>query len=232
MASGGGGDGRGAEVVGFVVSTLPELTTVVDLACECESATAGGGRPYSDVLLGVPVCASKLPRIEAQRRRLTGVAPGGQVHLLIDNPGQAKFVEEFVRANKADAYSVFLKLDTGYRRAGVTVDEEGVALAVSVIESDHLRLRGVYSHCGHAYDISDKDEMRRTADEDLGTTLKFLDMLGSSLKSRGSDFNASSLDVSVGSTASLSSHRIAGRKMMPDADRFEVHAGNYVFYDR
>lgn len=148
-----------------------------------------------------------------------------------DNPGQAKFVEDFVRENNSDAYSVFLKLDTGYRRAGVTVDEEGVVLAALIIESDHLRLRVVYSHCGHAYGISEKDEMRRTADEDLDTTLKFLDMLDACLRSRGSDFDVSSLDVSVGSTASLSSHRIAGRTM-PDAGRFEVHAGNYVFYDR
>lgn len=71
---GGGGDGRRAEVVGFVVSTLPELAMVVDLACE--SATAD---PYSDVLLGVPVCASRLSRIEEQRRRMTEVAPNGQL---------------------------------------------------------------------------------------------------------------------------------------------------------
>ena len=224
---GGGGDGRRAKVVGFVVSTLPELAMVVDLACE--SATP---EPYCDILLGVPVCASRLSRIEAQRRRLTEVAPGGQVHLLIDNPGQATSVEDFVRENNADAYSVFLKLDTGYHRAGVTVDDEGVALAVLIIESNHLRLKGVYSHCGHAYGISDKDEMRRTADEDLDTALNFLEMLGASLRSRGSDFDVSSLDVSVGSTASLSSHRIAGRTTMPDADRFELHAGNYVFFDR
>ena len=43
-------------------------------------------------------------------------------------------------------FSAYLKVDTGYHRAGIPVNEEGVNLAEAMIKCDYLVLKGLYSH--------------------------------------------------------------------------------------
>ena len=71
----------------------------------------------------------------------------GQIHILIDHPVQVAFVENYVKTTPDKvSFSVFLKLDTGYHRAGIMCDDRGVDLAVQILQSSHLDLKGVYSH--------------------------------------------------------------------------------------
>ena len=130
-------------MVGLVVSTLPELALVVGMACQHQC------RPFSDVLLGVPICISKLSSIHTLRTNLArGTNGEGIVHLLVDHPAQVDFLERFVAEHSADdeRWSVFLKVDTGYKRAGTTCDDAGASLAAKIVESPHLALKGLYSH--------------------------------------------------------------------------------------
>lgn len=123
-------------VTGFVASTLPEVKMLVEDLPEC--------LPFQDVLYGVPISESKLDALDGLRRRLP---PSGQIHILIDNPAQVTFVEDYVNSTaNTSPFSVFLKLDTGYHRAGITCDERGVDLALAILQSPHLVLKGVYSH--------------------------------------------------------------------------------------
>lgn len=142
-------------VIGFVASTTPELSMVVDLACKYKV------KPFNDVLYGIPICQSKLKTIQSLKEKLTSSnASGveGGIHVLVDNTKQVDFLESFIRDNSSSSssssskplsnekWSVFLKLDTGYHRAGITCDNRGVQLAMMVIESSFLDLKGVYSH--------------------------------------------------------------------------------------
>lgn len=132
-------------VVGFVVSTIPELSMVVELACEHRC------RPFSDILLGVPICKSKLSAIQQLRIQLASATNnGGSIHILVDNPDQVQFLECYVRnfssTDTNAKWSVFLKLDTGYHRAGTTCNGHGLVLASKIIESKYLTLKGLYSH--------------------------------------------------------------------------------------
>lgn len=121
---------------GFVTSTIPEVSMLINAATQYQ-------KPFRDVLYGVPISESKLPTLDILRRKI----PDGHIHIMLDHPTQVAFVENYVR-NTPDAlpFSAFLKLDTGYHRAGITCDERGVKLAIQILESPYLELKGVYSH--------------------------------------------------------------------------------------
>ncbi len=214
-----------ADVIGFVASTLPELSMVVKLGCEYKR------KPFIDVLFGVPICKSKLLSIQSMLHELTSATGEGCIHVLVDNPQQVIFLEEFAQQNTSDEnsqrWSVFLKLDTGYHRAGATCDEAGVKLATQIINSTHLVLKGLYTHCGHSYNIQDSNDMKVTTNQDHSLILEFLNSLRAHLKSSHSKFDVSSLGISVGSTPSMFSHDNA-----LNLPNIELHPGNYVFYDR
>jgi len=222
-------NGDSSEVIGFVASTIPEVSMLVELACQKQC------RPFNDILLGVPICQSKLFAISALKNKLRSkfkCVDTGTIHILIDHPAQVHFLHDFIQ-NEASSYeggswSVFMKLDTGYHRAGTTCDKRGVDLATEIINSPVLELKGVYSHCGHAYNIDDEEEMNQTAEMDLSLITSFLEKLGDHLKHNNISFDTSSLHISVGSTPSLFSHKHHSDMINP----MEIHPGNYVFFDR
>ncbi len=209
-----------ADVIGFVASTLPELSMVVKLGCEHKR------KPFIDIILGIPICKSKLPSIQSMSHELTSATGEGCIHVLVDNPQQVIFLEEFAQQN-SQRWSVFLKLDTGYHRAGTTCDEAGVKIATQIINSTHLVLKGLYTHCGHSYNIQDSSDMKETTKQDHSLIIGFLNSLKAHLKSSHSKFDVSSLRISVGSTPSMFSHDNA-----LNIPNIELHPGNYVFYDR
>lgn len=133
-------------VIGFVASTLPELEMLVQMACSHE------GRPFHDLLYAMPICYTEFPIIyRIKEHFMRWVGREGVIHVLVDSDDQLDRLEDFVAEfgstmMNATKWSVFLKLDTGYHRAGVTCDSEGVALATRIINSSHCSLRGLYSH--------------------------------------------------------------------------------------
>lgn len=116
---------------------------LTEMACQNQC------RPFSDILLGMPICKTKLPSIQELKNKLAvATNSDGSIHLLVDNSGQVEFLEDFI-SNSPSAntkWSVFLKIDTGYHRAGVTCDCQGVSVATKIIESSYLILKGLYSH--------------------------------------------------------------------------------------
>lgn len=124
-------------VSGFVASTLPEIAMLA------EAAEKYGGAPFNDILFGVPIAGAKLPSLVMLQRKLKG----GQIRILVDHVEQVRQVEEFVKDNNdVSRFTAFLKLDTGYHRAGVPCDERGAKVAMAVIRSPALELVGIYSH--------------------------------------------------------------------------------------
>ena len=109
----------GALVIGFVASTIPEVRMLVELANE-------KGAPYNDIVYAIPICKSKLNAIQILKSDLSSSTnSNGSIHLLVDHPDQIEFLEEFISKNSTESnikWSVFVKVDTGYHRAGVTCD--------------------------------------------------------------------------------------------------------------
>ncbi len=106
-------------------------------------------KAFGDVLLGIPICKSKLDTILKLKNELASVTnDGGVIHLLVDHPTQVDFLENFIESSPSldTKWSVFLKIDTGYHRAGVTCDNRGISVALKIIDSPRLTLKGLYSH--------------------------------------------------------------------------------------
>ena len=119
-------------VIGFVGSTIPELRMLTELATE-------DGPPFNDVLYGIPICKSKFPVIETLRNKM--VDNNGDIHVLVDSLDHIDLLE-----SSNTKWSVFIKVDTGYHRAGITCDDQGVLITTRIIESTSLSLKGLYSH--------------------------------------------------------------------------------------
>jgi D-serine deaminase-like pyridoxal phosphate-dependent protein len=130
-----------------VASTLPEIAMIVESSCIYNE------RCFRDVLYGIPISESKLQSLDILRQRIHKLSRG-VIHILIDHAKQLEFVEKFIEnemiasAGKdvVQPLSVFLKLDTGYHRAGISCDSRGVSLAIRIIKSPFVVLKGLYSH--------------------------------------------------------------------------------------
>lgn len=130
-------DSRTFKAVGFVASTIPEIRLL---------ATAGKkyGGPFLDIIYGLPIAESKVACLHSIRRETNSV-----IHFLVDNPRQLDFLEAFSKSlqnGETNCFSIFIKVDTGYHRAGVEVGEEANEIVRRIIMSPFLSLAGIYSH--------------------------------------------------------------------------------------
>ncbi|RCI16709.1 hypothetical protein L249_2552 [Ophiocordyceps polyrhachis-furcata BCC 54312] len=130
--------------VNLIVSTMAEAEFLLPSLLEFRP------RPVN-VLYGLPLARGAVPRLCAICRAL---GPRS-VSVLVDDPAQLPLAEELGRDCASPAL-VWIKIDMGGRRAGVTVDGSPRfrELAGAVLESHRRRrivLYGLYSHAGHSY---------------------------------------------------------------------------------
>jgi D-serine deaminase-like pyridoxal phosphate-dependent protein len=182
---------------GITVSTLAEAEWF-----------AGGG--FRDITYAFPLPLDSLPRIAALSRIVD------RLSLVIDNERACRELETLAERERS-RFSVFLKVDCGYHRAGVDPGaESSVALARRLARSAQLDFRGILTHAGHSYESRGADDIRRVAHVEREVTVAFAEKL-----------RASGLDVpevSVGSTPTMSlAEDLRGVT--------EARPGNYVFYD-
>lgn len=239
---------------GFVASTLKEVemllkygaTTASDGVQDDHIAVANSikeklpsnyDNPFNDILYGIPISLSKIHRLAdllsvyRQEENFSRAV----VHILIDHSSQIDFVEQFfdlakIQKNQAfplTSFSVFLKLDTGYHRAGISCDERGLELAMEILKSPFLVLKGFYSHCGQSYDVNTSNKREEIASSDVSTMMNFVRQFKKRAKNRNSSF-LPSLSCSVGSTPSL----FTALPHTFELQNLEIHPGNYTMYDR
>ena len=91
-----------------------------------------------------------------------------RLNILIDSDAALRAVEE-----RGQPFDVFLKIDCGYHRAGVSPDNpDSVALARAMLQSKVIRFQGVLTHAGHSYHARNVDDVRRIAAEESAPTKK------------------------------------------------------------
>ncbi|KAF2399969.1 hypothetical protein EJ06DRAFT_41254 [Trichodelitschia bisporula] len=94
------------------------------------------------LLYAIPPAPSLIPALASIASRL----PPSALALLLDSPSQVPFLAHL------PPVSIFLKLDTGYHRAGLHPSSaQLVALAAAVRATPNLTLKGLYSHLGSSY---------------------------------------------------------------------------------
>eukprot|EP00743_Colponemidia_sp_Colp-15_P008178 GILK01008869.1.p1 GENE.GILK01008869.1~~GILK01008869.1.p1 ORF type:complete len:373 (-),score=60.60 GILK01008869.1:100-1218(-) len=189
--------GSSAQEAAIVVSTLREANFFAD---------AG----FHDILYGMPISPDKFLEAACLSKRISNF------HLLIDNGATVSLLNDFA-AKENVKFSVYLKIDTGYHRAGVNWDAEpSVDLAHLIHQSSSLTLTGIYSHSGHSYE-KQQAHAETVGEEERSRMVHFMQRLTSSgitvpIVSCGATPTCSLVDSWTGVN--------------------EIHPGNYIFYDR
>lgn len=167
-----------------------------------------------DILYGLPLPPSALPRLAALRSRNPGLA----VTLLVDHPAQLP--------RDGGAWGVFVKLDNGYQRAGVLPESQELKTLVAAIrETEGVRLVGFYSHAGHSYASGSYAESVRFLVRELETVLS---------GAEGAGGVEEGLVLSVGATpTALAAGWDVAELLGRAGDRWsvELHAGVYALMD-
>ena len=130
----------GANVTGFVASTIPEVRMLASFVQQEQNIRK---IKALSILYGVPIAEFRLKAL----RKIGNKYPEVEIFLLVDHPEQVLFLHEtFHEASMSKPFSVFMKVDTGYNRAGIPPDERGIALAKMIHDLTGVRLVGIYSH--------------------------------------------------------------------------------------
>lgn len=98
------------------------------------------------ILYGLPCVPSSLPQLQELRSRV-------KIILMVDNESQIEAIEKFNTSNQVfESWSIFIKVDMGSHRAGVTTDSPRLAQLISHAEkSPSVSIYGFYCHAGHSY---------------------------------------------------------------------------------
>ncbi|KAF2026705.1 hypothetical protein EK21DRAFT_73561 [Setomelanomma holmii] len=165
----GDGDGQNGGLglgTNFIVSTMIEAEHLVEYVRSVQD----GGRGAS-ILYGIPVPQSSIPRLVQLASQL---APGS-VNIIIDNfDAFTKLQAALANAPENLEIGVFIKIDTGYNRAGIKPTSPNFPPLLSAVlksesEISKLLLKGFYSHYGHSYaGSSPSDAASGLIDELLG----------------------------------------------------------------
>ena len=177
---------------GITVSTLFEARVFAD---------AG----FEDITWAFPIVHSRVTEaVELAERIRFGVT--------IDSPEAVDLLQ-----STGTRFRVWLKVDAGYGRAGVTIDTDGaLQLADRIAAAPELEFAGLLSHSGNAYHATSPAQVERIAHEERDA----LSALAERIRARGTEVPG----LSGGSTPSMSKARdLSGMT--------EVRPGNYALYD-
>ena len=151
---------------------------------------------------------------EDKGRRLLALAERARVSVGVDSlEGAASLARPFAEAGRA--LDVLLKIDLGYGRVGV-VPAAAAALARAVAGLRGLRLRGIFTHAGHAYAARSPEDVAAVARHEGQALAELAD----ALRAAGHPIE----EVSVGSTPTA-------RDALKVPGVTECRPGNYVFHD-
>lgn len=180
---------------GITVSTLKEA----------EQFHAAG---FDDILYAVGIAPGKLAQARALRQR------GCDLTLLVDSLAAAQAVVHEGAAT-GHRFPVLIEIDTDDHRAGVKPGEPRL-LEIARVLHEGAELRGVMTHCGASYELSDPEALAAMAEQERARCVEAAERI-----------RAAGLPcpvVSVGSTpTALSARRLDGVT--------EMRPGVYVFHD-
>ena len=169
-------------------------------------------RGWKDITIAFPVNLREIEEIQALSGRI-------KLNLLVESKESAEFLAARLPGTGGGlSAGVYLKIDTGYGRTGISAADADLAAAVAtaVVRSRNLEFRGLLTHAGHTYEAPSPDAVRIIYRD----TSVAMNALRDELRRRA----FRDMEVSVGDTPGCSI-----------ADGFdgvdEVRPGNFVFYD-
>ncbi|KAG8532758.1 uncharacterized protein KY384_002636 [Bacidia gigantensis] len=144
--------GETTKDVKFVVSTIAEIEGLRETLLNKKLQ----GKQIN-ILYGLPLPPSACTRLASLAKEL-----GPQtISVLIDHVDQLNESERFLQLS-GQPLQVFLKIDTGYHRAGLDSNSQGFSNLLTYVsslqKSGSVNLVGLYSHAGHSYGSNSNNE--------------------------------------------------------------------------
>ncbi|KAF2175630.1 hypothetical protein K469DRAFT_610035 [Zopfia rhizophila CBS 207.26] len=212
----------------FVVSTITEAEHLLPFLLECQAQ----GRECS-LLYGVPIPQSAVPRLF----RLAKVLKPSIINILIDNLDAFLQFREQYGVDDVFDIGVYIKIDTGYHRAGIqTSSPKFTELVKAVTSVAEVEFKGFYSHFGHSYAGSSEDEA-------VNGLLEELNELEKATEAIPVDFDGDVV-LTVGATPTATAAQNLISSASPEVNEFrtlmerlgkkfkiELHAGVYPLLD-
>jgi len=172
---------------------------------EAEVFAAAG---FQDLFVAYPVVG------EDKGRRLLALSDRARLAVGVDSSDGARTLHAVFGAS-GRRLDVLLKVDVGFHRVGVPPDQ-AVQAAQSISTLCGLRLRGVFTHAGHAYLAESPDGVGRIGQSEGSILVE----TAQRIRDAGIEIE----EVSVGSTPTA-------RHAMSVPGVTECRPGNYVFHD-
>lgn len=181
-----------------------------------------------------------MKQILALRRAIKKKALQADLKLLVDHISQVEALQNSLEQElDQEPIYVFIKIDSGYKRAGVTVSSCRLPeLVKKISESSRVAIWGVYAHAGNAYGSKNISTATSFLTEELQCTNEAAQIVGMILEEKGNDSrHRIPLVLSVGCTPTAHAANSApnidvlvrlGKDLHGD---LELHAGNYAFLD-
>ena len=165
---------------------------------------------FSDITYAFPIHPAKLGEVER-------ISEGIQLHILVDHQEQIQAVQEYASRHRSH-FSVMLKIDCGYHRAGVDWSSaRAVQMALKLERGRDVHFEGILTHAGHSYDAPNLPKISKIARQERDTMLRFAEKL----ESEGIYCQT----ISIGSTPTImQAESLEGIS--------EIRPGNYIFFDK
>ncbi|KAK9858185.1 hypothetical protein MYU51_019067 [Penicillium brevicompactum] len=129
----------------FIASTTLEIDMMIPLLLELQRE----GRSIN-ILYGIPLVPSQVPHLAKAARQLGK----NSISVMIDHPDQVPFMEQ-LSSLAGVPVCVFVKVDTGYHRAGlppISLNKNGLLeKLVAAEQSGKANILGLYSHSSLSY---------------------------------------------------------------------------------
>lgn len=191
--------GQSTDPVKLVVSTVNEAENLSEYLAGCRDQ----GR-HVNILYGVPLPPSQIHRLGSLGQRL---GPGS-ISVMIDHPAQLENVRSFQKFSDFK-FGIYIKIDTGYHRAGILpTSPEFVAIVQRIFDdlepAGCVELHGLYSHAGHSYEGDSRPAAMSLLTEEI-QGLEGAVRLVREIGGCGEAVSSRSFSLSVGATPTTSS---------------------------
>ncbi|KAF3931458.1 hypothetical protein ABW19_dt0203641 [Dactylella cylindrospora] len=183
----------------------------------------------TDILYGLPPAASYIPTLSSLSSKIPNL------RLLVDHPSQIKSLVALPQLS-GKPWSVFIKLDTGYRRAGLEPASTSIRELIKLsLGSPNIQLYGFYAHAGDSYGAKTEEDSVSYLKRELETVTTAVETLVHVSQSLDAS-DTPPLVLSIGATPTA--HVVSQLKdlgalgiTLPASCSLEIHAGNFPFND-
>ena len=91
--------------------------------------------------------------------------------VFVDSNNSFELLLDYARERNGLVWSVYLSVDPGYGREGMT-SREAVELVGKIKNCQQFELEGLYCHAGHSYGVSSLEELERISKYELECLVK------------------------------------------------------------